>query len=80
MHLEWLNFPPSHIKKPLVLSKYQHSVFIAFVLTSKCSVGPEHRVINDLNIHVFSAKLNLAYLLQVIPGAFVHMERRQIIN
>ena len=74
------NFPAPCVPQPLALPKPQDSILIAFVLTTECSVGLQQRVINELNIHVFSAKLNLAYLLQVITGGFVDTERKQINN
>lgn len=70
------NSPPSCVPKPLALPKPQCSILIAFVLTTERSVGPQHRVINELNIHVFSAKLNLAYLLQVITGALCRHRKK----
>jgi hypothetical protein len=70
----------SHTKKCLAFPKHLHFIVIAFVLTTKDLAAPEHGVMNDSNIHVLSAKLNLAYLLQVITGAFVYTERNQINN
>ena len=62
----------------LALSSHQSSFVIAFVLATMYLAGPANQVINDLSIHVFSARLNLAYLLQMITVAFDFAERKQM--
>lgn len=69
-----------NIKTPLASPAHQYSIVIAFVLITKCVVGPEHRMSNAFNIHTISAKSNSAYLMPLITGAFVHTERKQINN
>lgn len=50
---------------------------IAFVLATMYLAGPANQVINDLSIHVFFARLNLAYLLQMITVALDFTESSQ---
>ena len=62
----------------LALSSHQSSFVIAFVLATMYLAGPANQVINDLSIHVFFARLNLAYLLQMITVAFDFTESKQM--
>ena len=62
----------------LALSNHQSSFVIAFVLATMYLAGPADQVINDLSIHVFSARLNLAYLLQMITVVFDFTDRKQM--